>query len=185
MELAVEEFKLEDGGGARTRAQGRGRQDLEREDGKPAGTRTRGRRCKGIKVGGARARARARGRETVESSRRRERRELEGGRPSRVRGGREAGGRSVGSDASGTPTIARERGRWEVRGARYGGGRPGKAGGSSSTTGLPLDEEDCSFDFRCRDLNFEESNYSGGFCKNTFILRTRHLKRAEGGIRCL
>jgi hypothetical protein len=101
----------------------------------------------------------ARGRETVESSRARDR--------------LEADGRSVGSDASGTPTIARERGRWEVRGARYGGVRPVKPGGSSSTAGLPLDGEDFSFDFRCRDLNFEESNCRGFFFAKTHLFCAR------------
>jgi hypothetical protein len=75
------------------------------------------------------------------------------------RGAGEAGGRSVGCDASGRPTVAREGGRREGSGARDGGVRPGRSGGSSSssTAGLPLDREESIFDFRCKDLGCKES----------------------------
>jgi hypothetical protein len=53
-DLAVEELEVEAGGG-RVQARGRGRQELEREDGGLAGTQPRGRRRKGVEVGGARA----------------------------------------------------------------------------------------------------------------------------------
>jgi hypothetical protein len=65
MDLAAEELELE-AGGSRT-----GRQELEREDGRPEGTRVRGRWRKGVEVGGGW-------------------RKLEGGRPEGDQG-REAG----------------------------------------------------------------------------------------------
>jgi hypothetical protein len=53
-DLAVEELDVEAGGG-RVQARGQGRQELEREDGRLAGARPRGRHRKGVEVGGARA----------------------------------------------------------------------------------------------------------------------------------
>jgi hypothetical protein len=140
MDLAAEELELE-AGGVRT-----GRQELEREDGRPEGTRVRGRWRKGVEVGGGW-------------------RKLEGGRPEGARGweagkarstvvdlwelDREAGVCFLVSDANGRPAIAREGGRREGSGVRDGRGWPGRAGGSSSssTAGLPLDGEELSFDF--------------------------------------
>jgi hypothetical protein len=119
------------------------------------------------------------------------RKELEGGRlatrdrPRELK--REGGGRLV-SDVSGRPAVAREEGWREGSGVWDSGGRPGRAGGSSSssTAGLPLDGEALNFNFRCRDLRYEELECGGGFCKTTFILTARHLFRPGGSIyRCI
>jgi hypothetical protein len=97
----------------RTQARGRGLQELEREDGRPAGSPARGRRRKGVEVCGVRARVQ--GRETVRSLSGR----LEG---DRAGGWRECASKKEGdrrgtgeagevSDASGRPAEPREGGR--------------------------------------------------------------------------
>jgi hypothetical protein len=104
----------------------------------------------------------ARGREAGKAQDRWWRAQARGGRSEGARG-REAGkARSTAgdlweldreaflvSDANGRPAVAREGGRREGNGVRDGGGRPGRADGSSSssTAGLTLDGEQCDFDF--------------------------------------
>jgi hypothetical protein len=138
-------------GPAGTRARGQGRQELQRKDGRKTGTRAQGRWRQGVEVSGARARAQ--GREAGDArSMAGDLRELK----------QEAGGRSVClrlSDVSERPAVAREGDQRGGNGVRDSGGRPGRAGGSSSssTSGVPLDGEELTFNFRCRDLICEES----------------------------
>jgi hypothetical protein len=83
------------------------------------------------------------------------------------RGAGEAGGRSVGCDASGRPTVAQEGGRREGSGTRDGGVRPGRSGGSSSssTAGLPLDREESFLILDARTLVVKNQKVEGVFIK--------------------